>query len=65
MDAHAEALKPPGRTFLPVEDVPEPKGPALTSAEQSKLKAELAAVRDRQAAAAKAQKGPADAAKPQ
>lgn len=37
-------------TYLPVNDVPAvPAGPALTPADQAKLKAELIAARDRQA----------------
>ena len=57
MDARAEAPKPPAsRTYMAVEDVPSDRKPALTADEQSKLKNELNAVRDRQKAAAKAQK---------
>jgi hypothetical protein len=57
MDARAEAPKPSAPpTYLPVEDVPSDRTtPALTTDEQSKLKKELSAVRDRQATAAKAQ----------
>jgi hypothetical protein len=41
---------------MPVEDMPsDPRKPALTADEQSKLKKELSAVRDGQAATAKAQ----------
>ena len=58
MDARAEAPKPSAlRAYMPVEDVPsDRKTPALTADEQSKLKKELSAVRDRQTEAAKAQK---------
>jgi hypothetical protein len=57
MDARAEAPKPSAsRTYLPVEEMPaERKTPALTVDEQTKLKKEMSALRDRQAAAAKAQ----------
>ena len=57
MDAHAEAPKPlASRTYMPVEEVPsDRKTPAMTTDEQSKLKKDLSAVRDRQAEAAKAQ----------
>jgi hypothetical protein len=41
--------------YMPVEDVPSDRAPALTADEQSKLKKEMTAVRDRQKAAAKAQ----------
>ena len=56
MDARAEAPKPSAsRTYMAVEDVPSDRKAALTADEQSKLKKELNAVRDRQKAAAKAQ----------
>ena len=57
MDARAEAPKPSASpSYMPVEDVPsDRKTPALTADEQSKLKKELSAVRDRQTEAAKAQ----------
>ena len=57
MDARAEAPKPSAsRTYMPVEEMPsDRKAPALTADEQSKLKKEMIAVRDRQKAAAKAQ----------
>ena len=60
MDARAEVPAPSApRGYLPVEDVPSArKAPTLTSDEQSRLKKELAAIRDRQAAAAKAQNAP-------
>ena len=54
MDARAEAPAPPKKSvYLPVEDLP-PKSekPAMTADEQSKLKKELIAARDRQAAGA-------------
>jgi hypothetical protein len=56
MDARAEAPKPSAsRSYLPVEEVPsDRKTPSLTVDEQSKLKKELTAVRDRQAETAKA-----------
>lgn len=60
MEARAE-MAPRTKTgaYLPVEDLPRPrKNPTLTSNDQSKLKAELAAARERQSAAAKAQGGP-------
>ena len=65
MDARAEAVRPPARTYMPVEDMPDPKGPALTNDEQSKLKKELSDTRDRQAAIAKARNAPAETAKSQ
>jgi hypothetical protein len=52
MDARAEApALPKTSVYLPVEDLP-PKSekPAMTADEQSKLKKELIAARDRQAA---------------
>ena len=57
MDAHAEAPAPPKTSgYLPVEDLPPPRDQtAMTRDEQAKLKKELLAARDRQAAAAKAQ----------
>jgi hypothetical protein len=57
MDARAEAPRPSAsRSYMAVEDVPsDRKVPALTVDEQSKLKNEMTAVRDRQKAAAKAQ----------
>jgi hypothetical protein len=65
MDARAEAPGPPKTTGYPaVEDVPpRPDKPAMTGAEQLKLKKELVAARDRQAAAAKA-RGSATPAEP-
>jgi hypothetical protein len=57
MDARAEAPKPPAsRNYMAVEDVPSDRKAALTADEQSKLKKELTAIRDRQAETAKAQK---------
>jgi hypothetical protein len=59
MDAHAEApMAAPSRPdgYLPVEDLPPARGQAaMTITEQAKIKRELLAARDRQAAAAKAQ----------
>ena len=56
MDARAEAPRPSAsRTYMAVEDFPSDRTPALTADEQSKLKNEMIAVRDRQKAAAKAQ----------
>lgn len=57
MDARAQAPKPSAsRPYMAVEDVPsDRKAPALTADEQTKLKNEMTAVRDRQKAAAKAQ----------
>ena len=49
MDARAEAPAPPS-AYLPVHDVPPKRDkPAMTAEEQSKLKKELTAARDRQA----------------
>jgi hypothetical protein len=49
--------------YLPVEDVPPPRGmPVMTPDERAKLKKELIAARDRQAVAAKSQG--ADTGKP-
>lgn len=57
MDARAEAPKPPAsRTYMAVEDVPSDRKAPLTVDEQSKLKKDLTAVRDRQVETAKAQK---------
>lgn len=55
MDAHAEAPKPPAsRAYMAVEELPsDRKTPALTADEQAKLKKDLTAIRDRQAAAAR------------
>jgi hypothetical protein len=68
MDARAEVPAPPKTTGYPaVEDLPpRPEKPAMTGAEQSKLKKELVAARDRQAAAAKARASatPAEPIKP-
>jgi hypothetical protein len=52
MDARAEAPAPPKTSvYLPVEDLPaEREKPAMTADERSKLKKELIAARDRQAA---------------
>ncbi len=57
MDARAEAPMPPKTgAYLPVEDLPPPREMSvMTQDERSKLKKELIAARDRQAAAAKAQ----------
>jgi hypothetical protein len=65
MDARAEVPGPPKPTaYLPVEDVPpRPEKPAMTADEQSKLKKELAAARDRQVPKNKA-KGAATRAEP-
>ena len=62
-DARAEAPSPQQK-YLPVEDLPPKREkPAMTADEQAKLKKELTAARDRQAASAKAQ-GSAGPAKP-
>ena len=65
MDARAEVPGPPKPTaYLPVEDVPpRPEKPAMTADEQSKLKKDLTAARDRQASKGKA-KGDAAHAEP-
>ena len=49
LDARAEVPGPPKPTaYLPVEDVPpRPEKPAMTADEQSKLKKDLTATRDR------------------
>lgn len=59
MDARAEAPAPPKTSaYLPVEDLPpERETRAMTPDERSKLRKELIAARDRQAAAAKARQG--------
>jgi len=62
MDARAEAPSPQQK-YLPVEDPPKREKPAMTADEQAKLKKELTAARDRQAASAKGQ-GSAAPAKP-
>jgi hypothetical protein len=63
MDARAQVPAPPKTSaYLPVEDVPPKRGErAMTPDERLKLRKELIAARDRQAAAAKAQGGPARA----
>jgi hypothetical protein len=65
MDARAEARMPPkSSAYLPVEDLPAPReSPIMTPDERSKLKSQLLAARDRQAAAARAPG--AETAKPQ
>ena len=57
MDARAEAPEPPKtKAYLPVEDLPpQRENPVMTPDERLKLKKELIAARDRQAAAVKAQ----------
>ena len=57
MAARAEAPEPPKTGgYLPVEDLPpQREQPAMTPDERLKLKKELIAARDRQAAAGKAQ----------
>ena len=61
MDARAEAPSPQQK-YLPVEDLPPKREkPAMTADEQAKLKNELTAARDRQAASAKAQASAAPA----
>jgi hypothetical protein len=59
LDARAEVPGPPKPTaYLPVEDVPpRPEKPAMTADEQSKLKKDLTATRDRQASDVKARGG--------
>jgi hypothetical protein len=67
MDARAEQPgQPPKTTGYPaVEDVPPPpEKPAMTADEQSKLKKELSAARDRQAPDGKAKAGAAARAQP-
>ena len=56
MNARAEAPMPPRTSaYLPVEDLPSPREKAaMTPDERLKLKNELIAARDRQAAAGKA-----------
>jgi hypothetical protein len=56
IDARAEAPAPPKTSaYLPVGDVPpRPEKPAMTADEQLKLKKDLTAARDRQAAKGKA-----------
>ena len=50
MDARAEAPAPKTSVYLPVQDLPPKREqPAMTADEQSKLKKELTAARDRQA----------------
>jgi hypothetical protein len=57
MDAHAEAPAPAQTSgYLPVEDLPPARDQAaMTRDQQAKIKKELLAARDRQAAAAKSQ----------
>jgi hypothetical protein len=63
MDARAEASAPPKtEVYLPVEDLPpQREQPAMTVDERLKLKKELIAARDRQAAAVKPRGGDAQA----
>jgi hypothetical protein len=64
MDARAE-VHPKASVCLPVHDLPPQREmPGMTPDERSKLKQELLAARDRQAAAAKAQGGPMEPIKP-
>jgi hypothetical protein len=64
MDARAEVL-PKASIYLPVHDLPPQREmPGMTPDERSKLKRELLAARDRQAAAAKAQGAPLEPIKP-
>jgi hypothetical protein len=64
MDARAEAPSPQQK-YLPVEDLPPKREkPAMTPDEQAKVKNELTAARDRQAAPPKAQGNAAPPAKP-
>jgi hypothetical protein len=68
MDARAEATEPPKTgAYLPVEVSPPARDePTMTIDERSKLKKELLAAQDRQAAIAKAQGAPpAETVKPQ
>jgi predicted small secreted protein len=69
MDARAEVAAPPKTgAYLPVEDMPpDRQTPTLTTDETSKLKKELLAARDRQAAAVKGREGTkqAEPTKPQ
>jgi len=63
MDARAEAVPPKTNLYLPVQDLPLHQ-PAMTPDERLKLKQELLAARDRQAAVAKAQGAPLEPIKP-
>jgi len=69
LDARAEVPAPPKTTvYLPVQELPPNReAPAMTADERLKLKKELIAARDRQAAAVKARGDtpPAGPAKPQ
>jgi hypothetical protein len=69
MDARAEVVAPPKTSaYLPVEDMPpDRQTPTMTTDETSKLKKELLAARDRQAAAVKGREAAkqAEPAKPQ
>lgn len=69
MDARAEVAAPPKTSaYLPVEDMPpDRETPTMTTDETSKLKKELLAARDRQAAAVKGREGTkqAEPTKPQ
>jgi hypothetical protein len=66
MDARAEAPAPAKKgAYLPVEDLPPKRdNPVMTPDERLKLKQELLAARDRQAAVAKAQGAPLEPIKP-
>ena len=69
MDARAEVAAPPKTSaYLPVEDMPPDRQmPTMTTDETSKLKKELLAARDRQAAVVKGREGTkqAEPTKPQ
>jgi len=61
MDARAETPAPPkASVYIPVEDFPSKREkPPMTTDEMSKLKKDLSAARDRQAAAVKGRAGAA------
>ena len=61
MDARAEASTSPKTSGYPSVEALPPKGESMPADEQSKLKKELLAAHDRQAAPAKAQGGAAHA----
>jgi hypothetical protein len=65
IDKQAGAAAPKTSGYLPVEDLPPDRDEAaMSTADRDKIKAELLAARDSQAAAAKAQGSPLEPMKP-
>jgi hypothetical protein len=64
MDARAEAPRPKNGAFMPVEDLPQNRDPAMTADEVSKVRKELIDARNRQALKGKANMDPTTANRP-